>query len=296
MDIEKYKGKNISKLFDSDILKEFWAAKWKSMHYAFGDNVDYERMNDEVLYCEETADYLYSSPPPVPRYARGSRPILEAVVDEVTRGLSSDKEKALALLVYVRDLKKKSGNRDYFYGGTEEELIKKGEKYCERLARLLVALCEIAGIPARTIHHFIGGHVTCEVYLEEGWAYMDARHALFYIDERGKILSVREIIENRDVIYKQPRWVHDLQSPEFPIETRRRMNYHRFLHPGEKQLYAEYHLGDSERYHFEWLPSSEAFPVPERDDFYKNVFRPLMDKALVEIGATFNDFYPEENK
>lgn len=119
---------------------------------------------------------------------------------------------------------------------------------------------------------------------------MDARHALFYVDETDKLLSVKEIIDNRDIIYRQPKWVHDLGSTEFSVETRRRMNYHRFFHPGEKQLYAEYHLADAYKYHFEWMPSTEAFPVTERDEFYKNVFRPLMDKALIEIGATFTDF------
>jgi len=290
MNIEDYKGRNIIDRLPSDTLRKFWDVKWKMMHNNFGDNVDYERLHDEILYCAETHGYLYDSPPPVPRYERGTRPILEQVVEETTRGLKTNREKALALMIYTKDLKQKSGNRDYFYGGTEEELIKKGEKYCERLARLLAALCEVADIPARTIHHFLGGHVTAEVYVESGWAYMDARHALFYVDESGKLLSVKEILDNRDIIYKQPKWVHDLASKEFSCETRRRMNYHRFFHPGEKQLYAEYHLSDAPRYHFEWMPSTEAFPVEERDTYYKDVFRPMMDQALAEVGATFTDF------
>jgi hypothetical protein len=271
-------------------MRELWDVTWEMMHSGFGDNVDFERMHDDILYCEETHDYLYNSEPPKPRYERGTRPILEKVVDEVTAGLTTAREKALALLVYVRDLKKKSGNRDYFYGGTEEELIKKGEKYCERLARLLVGLCEIANIPARTIHHFVGGHETTEVYIESGWAYMDARNALVYVDENDKLLSVKELIDNRDIIFHQPKWVEELACKCFTFEKRQLMNAYCFFCPGEKQLYAEYHLGDADRYHFEWMPSAEAFSVPERDNYYRDVYAPLRKKALAEIGATYTDF------
>ena len=103
-------------------------------------------------------------------------------------------------------------------GGTGGGSDKKGEKYCERLSRLMVALCEVAGIPARTVHHLVGGHVTTEVYIEGAWAYMDPRHGLFYIDEKGRILSVEEIVKNPEVIFNQPQWVRDMASPEFPYE------------------------------------------------------------------------------
>ena len=290
MNIEDYKGKNIIDRLGSETLKTLFLAGQRNMELSFGDNVDTQRFQDEILYCGETHGYLYNSPPPAPRYERGTRPILEQVVEEVTRGLATNREKALALMVYTKDLKKKSGNRDYFYGGTEEELIKKGEKYCERLARLMVALCEIANIPARTIHHVVGGHMTTEVYIESGWAYMDARHALLYVDENDKILSVREILDNRDIIFSQPKWVYDIASKEFPFEKRQKMNAYCFFCPGEIQLYAEYHLGDADRYNFEWMPSTEAFAVPERDNHYKNVYAPLRRKALGEIGATYTDF------
>ena len=144
MKIDDYKGKNAINQMETERLKLLFSAAWENMRNCFGDNVDYERFHDEILYCEETRDYLYCSPPPTARYEMGTRPVLEEVVEGVTRGLSTDRERALALLSYTRDLKNKSGNRDYFYGGTEEELIKKGEKYCERLSRLMVALCEVA--------------------------------------------------------------------------------------------------------------------------------------------------------
>ena len=290
MNIEDYKGKNIIDRMPTETLRKLLEIQRVIGRLSFGDNVDFEREEDEILYCPETEDYLYNSAPPTPRYERGTRPILEKVVEETTRGLSTDRERALALLVYCKDLKKRSGNRDYFYGGTEEELIKKGEKYCERLARLMVALCEIADIPARTVRHVVGGHETTEVFIEGGWAYMDPRHALLYVDANDKILSVRELLANTDVIFDQPQWVRDIASTEFPFEKRQKMNAYCFFCRGELQFFAEYHLGDADRYHFEWMPSAEAFTVPERDNYYRDVYAPLRKIALAEIGATFTDF------
>jgi len=290
MNIDNYQGRNAIDRQKTPLLRELLSAIWEGMHLNFGDNVDFERLNDEILYCAETHDYLYNSPPPIPRYERGTRPVLEKIVGDTVNGLTTRREKALALLRYVSNVKKRSGNRDYFYGGTEEELIKKGEKYCERLSRLFVALCEIADIPARTVHHAVGGHMTTEVYIESGWAYMDPRHALLYVDENDRLLSVWELVNNPEVIFNQPKWVEELAYKEFPFRKRQLMNAYCFLCPGEVQLYAEYHLGDAERYHFEWMPSTEAFSVPERDDYYKNVYAPLRKAALKEIGASYTDF------
>ena len=39
-----------------------------------------------------------------------------------------------------------------------------------------------------------------------------------------------------------------------------------------------------------WMPSTEAFAVPERDNYYREVYAPLRKKALAEIGATYTEF------
>jgi hypothetical protein len=38
------------------------------------------------------------------------------------------------------------------------------------------------------------------------------------------------------------------------------------------------------------MPSTEAFAVPERDNYYNEAYAPLRKKALAEIGATYTDF------
>ena len=201
-------------------------------------------------------------------YEFGSRPILEEAVNKATEGALTDRERVLGLMSYIRDLKKKSGGRDYFYGGTEEELIKKGERYCERVARLMCALSEIAGIPARIIFHVSGGHLTNEVFVEGKWAYIDPRFGLFYLDEDGRMMSVVEIMTRPELIYSQPQWVYDYGSDECTHEYMQNQNHDLYMRPLEIQLYGNYSLRDREMYHYGWMPSA-VYKIPERDEAYR---------------------------
>ena len=60
-----------------------------------------------------------------------------------TSRAESPADKALALMRFCRDAHLEAGREpshdDYVYGGTEEELIAKGEWLCEGLSRLYVA-------------------------------------------------------------------------------------------------------------------------------------------------------------
>lgn len=264
--LKEYKGEAFLPKIN-ELARNVFLTNRAYMKIAFGENVDYERYSDYMLLCSETEEILYEAPE-LPVYERGSRPILEAAVEEATKGCTSEREVVLGLMSYIRDLRKKSHGYDYFYGGTEEELIKKGERYCERVARLMCGLCEIAGIPARTIFHVSGGHLTNEVFVEGKWSYIDPRFGLFYVGEDGKMMSVVEIMRNRDVIYNQPDWVYAYGSDESTTEYKCRENHDLYLRPLELQLYAYYSLADKDKYHFEWTPSA-AFAMPERDAAYR---------------------------
>ena len=200
----------------------------------------------------------------------------EQAVKEACKDCTTEREKAIALMVYIRDLKKKSDGYDYFYGGTEEELIKKGERYCERVSRLMDALCEIAGLPARTVWHLSGGHLTNEVYIDGNWAYIDPRFGLFYINQEGRMLSVEEIVADPDVIFRQPEWVYEYGSEEYTKEFMQQQNYDYYLAKREIQMYSVYSLEDAHRYHYDWRPSA-AFPVAERDAAYKKFAKARQD-------------------
>jgi hypothetical protein len=266
LNIEEYTGERMFEKFSPDFA-ELMHKKLDYIKEAFGENVEYERFFGEILYCPETRDYIYR-PADEPVYELGTRPILESAVAEATKGCNTDREKVLGLIAYVRDLKEKSHGYDYFYGGTEEDLIKKGERFCERVARLFCALCEIASIPCRTVHHTIGGHLTNEVYIEGKWGYMDPRFGLFYLSEDGKLASVEEITENPDIIYTQPEWVYEYGSKEYTHEFMRDSNRNIYLSKNEIQLYGNYSLRDKDKYHYGWMPSAQ-FPMPEREAKYR---------------------------
>ena len=263
---ENYSGKEMFIKFSPSLL-ELVEKKYDFMHEAFGDNVEYERLFSEVLLVPETEEYLYRKPE-APVYEWGSRPVLEAAVTEATKGCATERDKVFALVAYIRDLKEKSHGYDYFYGGTEEDLIKKGERFCERVARLMCGLAEIAGIPCRTVHHLIGGHLTNEVYIEGKWGYVDPRFGLFYLDEDGKLASVTEIVRRPELICNQPEWVYEYGSKEYTHEFMRDSNRDIYLSKNEIQLYGNYSLRDIAKYHYGWMPSAH-FPMPEREKKYR---------------------------
>ena len=251
LDIEAYKGKNIEDRLDG-IEKELYRVAWSCMHTLWGDNVEFQRLEEQVLLCDETREYLYKDAPKL-RYRRGDRPLLDRIGDEICAGLESEREKVLAILSYIRDMHKKVGGADYFYGGSEEELIKKSEWFCERVARVMVALCETQGIAGRIVFHVAAGHVTNEIYLEGGWGYFDPRCGMFCVDENDRFMSVDDIVRDRDAIYRQPEWVTAYHAEYWSLDYRQHRNYHFCFSPYELQCIGEYSLADASKYNFEWV-------------------------------------------
>ena len=250
--INAYKGINIAERLHGT-QRELYETAWSCMHSLWGDNVEFQRLSEQILLCPETESYLYPTEAPVIKYVRGTRPILDKMGDEICKGLTTDREKVLAILRYIRDMHKKVGGADYFYGGTEEELIKKSEWFCERVSRVMVGLCETQGIAGRIVYHVAAGHVTCEIYLEGGWAYFDPRCGMFCVDENDRFMSVADIVKDRDAIYRQPEWVTDYHARYWSLDYRQHRNYHFCFSPYELQCIGEYSLADADRYNFEWV-------------------------------------------
>ena len=256
-DINDYKGKNIADRL-SGIEKEMYEVAWSCMESLWGDNVEFQRLSEQILLCDETESYLYPEKAPEARYVRGTRPVLDKLGDEICAGLSTEREKVLAILKYIRDMHKKVNGADYFYGGTEEELIKKSEWFCERVSRVMVGLCETQGIAGRIVYHVAAGHVTNEIYLEGGWAYFDPRCGMFCVDEDGGFMSVAQIVKDRDSIYRQPKWVTDYHAEYWSLDYRQHRNYHFCFSPYELQCIGEYSLADADKYNFEWVKPYSA--------------------------------------
>ena len=253
-EVDSYKGLNIADHLQG-MAKECYLFAWKWMEMAWGNNVEFQRLSEQILLCSETVDYLYGETPKSVKYIRGERPILEREVDEICKNAESDRDKVLAILVYIRDLHKKSGGADFFWGGTEEDLIKKGEGYCERVSRLMVSLCEIAGFPGRIVFHTATGHLTCEIFLEDKWAYFDPRYGMFCMDEKNRFLSVFEILNDRTAIYRQNDFVKSFILEGESTDFRQHYNYNYCFNPKELQRIGEYSLMDADKYNFNWVSS-----------------------------------------
>lgn len=267
--IDSYKGLNIADHLQG-MAKECYLFAWKWMKMAWGNNVEFQRISEQILLCSETEEYLYGEMPRDKKYICGNRPFLEHIVEELCKNAKNDRDKVLSILVYIRDLHKKHGGADFFWGGTEEDLIKKGERYCERVSRLMVALCEIAGFSGRIVFHVATGHMTCEIFFEDKWAYFDPRYGMFCMDEKNRFLSVAEILKDRSVIYKQSDFVKSFISEQESHDFRQHYNYNYCFNPKEMQCIGRYSLADSDKYNFEWMSSdyhglpAEALKVHRR--------------------------------
>lgn len=253
LDIKKYTGSNIPDVLKDEDAKQAYRYCVQYMHENYGDNVEYEHMLRQIYLCDDTRDYLYGADPEPVRYVPGTRPFLEEVAAKVTADCKTDREKVLKILEFVRENYKSFGE-NAFFGGTEEDLIKKGEWGCEHVSRLLIGLCEIAGFPGRIIFHIAAGHITSEIFFEGKWAYIDPRCGMFYLWEDGSFMSVDEIIQNRHRIYEQEDWVYEYQNPYWMTDFRKHRNYHFCLSPLEINCFTPYSLMDADTYHFNWQP------------------------------------------
>ena len=151
MNIKDYQGLNALKVLKTENERQVYQANWDQLNMNYDGHVEWQRLKHQILYCEETKEYLYADPEPV-KYVPGTRPVLEKEVAEAVKGCTTDRERVLRLLEFCRDLYlnrgkgpiwsqqrpgRASANYD-FYGGSEEVLIEKGENLCECMGRLMV--------------------------------------------------------------------------------------------------------------------------------------------------------------
>jgi hypothetical protein len=132
------------------------------------DRVLLERM---ALVETATRERLYRPPPPV-RYAAGSRPELEEILRSV--GVAG-------IPAFTASLASRAPDRldDMIFGGTEEEIVRRGSDWCTDLARVACALHQVAGVPARVLFlvepdRAYSCHVLAEAWLDGGWRRVDA--------------------------------------------------------------------------------------------------------------------------
>jgi transglutaminase-like putative cysteine protease len=126
---------------------------------------------------------------------------------ELTRGLNTPREKAIALYYFVRDEIK---HNPYAEGFVPEDykasvILQRGYGYCQHKALLLVALARAAGIPARL-------------------GYADVRDHLLSKKFRDMIGGDNLLIQHGYAeLYIDGKWVH--ASPAYDLEVCRKMGF-----------------------------------------------------------------------
>jgi hypothetical protein len=146
-----------------------------------------------IRLAPETKDYLYGKfTEREVMYRQGSRPVLEDIVKRLPGDEDcSAAEWLLRILKWtVSEIKHPNlvAGEDYESLPTgrnlsEEAIIASGWGWCNEQARVVVALCQVAGSPARmcSLWHRDpqrGGHMACEVYVDGKWRFVDASMGL----------------------------------------------------------------------------------------------------------------------
>lgn len=143
---------------------------------SYMDRAFERRQLDECIEVnDETVAYLYTEyTPTTTDYPRGSRPLLEMIVETVCGDCATDTEKAIALVEWRRANYRHIGKCGL---GTEEEIILGGYSMCHDASRSLIALCQVAGMGARMVLGFhegkADGHTLMEAYFGGKWALLD---------------------------------------------------------------------------------------------------------------------------
>jgi transglutaminase-like putative cysteine protease len=160
-----------------------------------------------IRLCDETAADLYVEPAPVTAWATGSRPELERYLAAATADCVTDEERIAGVVRFCASLAASVPDdlEAMRWGGTEEEIIRRGSDWCNDLARVAVALCQVAGLPARIVFlantsQAYSGHVIAEVYRAGRWGAVDPTNGIVYRHPDGAPASTWELMNDPSLI------------------------------------------------------------------------------------------------
>ena len=260
--LEAYTGRRAAERIVGPLRQRAYLLNYEQLGINYGENVEYQLRREQVILCPQTADLLYSQfTPTTVSYAQGSRPVLEKVVADATEDCTTSQDRVLGLMRCCRDLYKRDRINNfskYIYGGTEEQLIEKGERLCECLGRLFVVLCEIAGIPARIVMHDIGGHITAEARVDGHWGYIDPRCGVYFLKPDGTMASVWELWQDPSLMKGQSEKVKADVGEQWTYEERLFKCEKKYFHPEEVNGFQNYSLCHASRYSYSQLTQDEA--------------------------------------
>ena len=225
--------------------------------------VDVQVIAGQLILNRKSADYIYTRFTPLKlRYKPGSRPFMEKVLDSVIRPKMSEEKKFLAILRRCRDNRDAASAKIQFFGGAEEDLVKRGAIMCNEISRVFVVLCQIAGLPARLVASHITGHMMAEAYVEGGWAWCDPMKGMYMYRDDGGLASTWDLVRNPAIVDRQTAAVwKDCRPPvsrEDPALAKVIKAYAQTylrdccLHPKEAVAIGNYYAWDHAKYDYPW--------------------------------------------
>jgi hypothetical protein len=182
-----------------------------------------------LLLTPRTHDLLYDSAygrlhEP---YRRGTRPLLEAWVARCTQAGMSPAQKAIALSQsLLHELPRVYPKSPVFlYGEDDEDTLLKGGGHCSCKARLLTALCQVAGIDARPVlmwpwrdpanpDALLAGHSVVEACIDGQWGFLDPQAHAYAMTRDGRLPSVAQIRQDPSLFTDMPREIQERMQPE----------------------------------------------------------------------------------
>ena len=252
-------GPGVYSQLPSRWAKDIYLINYSQLYANYADNVDFTLRDRMIVLQKSTAQALYSpASVPVPRYVPGSRPVLEEAVKKCLVA-GNEQETVLNIMRFCRDLhEKRYPDQPLEYGGREEKMIERGEILCEELARLAVAMGEIAGIPGRIVLHIGGGHYTSEFYINGAWGWCDPRMGFYLLHDDGRLASVQDFRDDPGIIDRQSDAVKREVVGYTTWEVRAGRCRDLYSHPDELNCFAYYSLADEDKYSFTVLTHEEA--------------------------------------
>ncbi len=258
INLDPYRLPNLSTSAASDTAREvlaYWAMRVSSVYPP--DAADWVIGQDSIYLCDETEAYLYNDHTPLTlAYKPGSRPVLEAIlrgtinIDQYT----TERDKAMAIMRYTRDIWLEREGAEVmnapYHNGTEEQVIEKLSKLCNELARVMIVLAQMAGLPARYVGHIPGDHGVVEIHVDGIWAYFDVRGHQFEQPD-GRLTSFAELRRHPEWIDQQADRVEPELSPGYTLKTTRE-----FVRPECMTFIANYFVWEANRYSFDKIPNT----------------------------------------
>jgi len=146
---------------------------------------------------------------------------VEEIVREVTGGVRSDREKALALhrfgMAHFIHFDGPVEERDEYLTDPMKLIAVYGYALCGNNSSAMNALYNAAGLKAR--RRSMPGHSVPEVWFEGKWNYIDTDMFGYVFLPDGKLASVDELSRDADLFMKQP----SPPSPYFPFDRKEDM-------------------------------------------------------------------------